>query len=101
MFLLNIAIIFVSAKVNNVRWRYNLHQMLTSTNYGKKQGKVPIRQTEGFGGKRELGILLKIELCQKRSKFCMQFCSGVLNNVLHIFACFPFEILCMQKNTFF
>ena len=41
---------------------------------------------EGFGGKRALGILPKIELCQKRFKFRMQFCSGVLNNVLHIFS---------------
>ena len=41
---------------------------------------------EGFGGKRALGILCKIELCQKRSKFRMQFCLGVLNNVLHVFS---------------
>ena len=41
---------------------------------------------EGFGGKRALGILRKIELCQKRSKFRMQFCLGVLNNVLHVFS---------------
>ena len=41
---------------------------------------------EGFGGKRALGILLKIELCQKHSKFPMQFCLGVLNNVLHVFS---------------
>ena len=40
--------------------------------------------TEGFGGKRVLGILRKIELCQKHSKFRMQFCLGVLNNVLHV-----------------
>ena len=33
---------------------------------------------EGFGGKRALGFLLKIELCQKRSKFHMQFCLGAL-----------------------
>ena len=38
----------------------------------------------GFGGKRAVGILRKIELCQKRSKFRMQFCLGVLNNVLHV-----------------
>ena len=38
---------------------------------------------EGFGGKRALGILGKIELCQKRFKFRMQFC---LNNVLHVFS---------------
>ena len=59
---------------------------------------------EGFGGKRALGILRKIELCQKRSKFRMQFCLGVLNNVLHVFfpeACFFLEILRMRKNTFF
>ena len=43
------------------------------------------RLIEGFGGKRALGILGKIELCQKRSKFRMQFCLGVLNNVLHVF----------------
>ena len=41
---------------------------------------------EGFGGKRAVGILRKIELCQKRSKFRMQFCLGVLNNVLHAFS---------------
>ena len=41
---------------------------------------------EEFGGKRALGILRKIELCQKRSKFRMQFCLGVLNNVLHVFS---------------
>ena len=40
---------------------------------------------EGFGGKRELGFLLKIELCRKRSKFRMQFCLGALKNVLHVF----------------
>ena len=59
---------------------------------------------EGFSGKRALGILRKIELCQKRSKFHMQFCLGVLNNVLHVFfpeAYFLFEILRMRKNTFF
>ena len=31
---------------------------------------------EGFGGKRAVGFLLKIELCRKRSKFRMQFCLG-------------------------
>ena len=41
---------------------------------------------EGFGGKRAVGILRKIELCQKRSKFRMQFCLGVLNNILHVFS---------------
>ena len=41
---------------------------------------------EGFGGKRALGILRKIEHCQKRSKFRMLFCLGVLNNVLHVFS---------------
>ena len=40
---------------------------------------------EGFGGKRVLSILLKSELCQKHSKFRMQFCLGVLNNVLYVF----------------
>ena len=40
---------------------------------------------EGFGGKRALGILLKTELCQKRSKFCMQLCLGALNNVVFVF----------------
>ena len=39
---------------------------------------------EGFFGKRALGSLLKIETCQKRSKFHMQFCLGVLNNVLSV-----------------
>ena len=40
---------------------------------------------EGFGGKRALGFLLKSELCQKCSKFCMKLCFGVFNNVLHVF----------------
>ena len=40
---------------------------------------------EGFGGKRALGFLLKSELCQKRSKFRMQFCLGTLNNVRYVF----------------
>ena len=40
---------------------------------------------EGFGGKRVLGFLLKSELCQSRSKFRMQLCLGVFNNVLHVF----------------
>ena len=40
---------------------------------------------EGFGGKRALGILLKSECCQNRSKFHMQFCLGALNNVLYVF----------------
>ena len=35
--------------------------------------------------KRASGILRKLELCQKRSKFRMQFCLDVLNNVLHVF----------------
>ena len=39
----------------------------------------------GFGRKRALGFLLKIELCRKRSKFRMQFCLGALNNVLYVF----------------
>ena len=42
---------------------------------------------EGFGGKRALGFLLKRELCQKRSKFRMQFCLRVSNNVLHVLSC--------------
>ena len=33
-----------------------------------------------------LGFLLKSELCQKRSKFRMQFFLRVSNNVLHIFS---------------
>ena len=59
---------------------------------------------EGFGGKRAVGFLLKIELYQKRSKFRMQFCLGVLNNVLHVFslklASFLRYYVC-EKNTFF
>ena len=31
-------------------------------------------KVKGSRGKRALGFLLKSELCQKRSKFCMQFC---------------------------
>ena len=42
---------------------------------------------EGFDGKRALGILLKSELCQKCSKFRLQFCLGALNNVLYAFSC--------------
>ena len=59
---------------------------------------------EGFGGKRALGFLLKNELCQKRSKFCMQFCLRVSNNALHVFplkfASFLKYYVC-KKNTFF
>ena len=33
---------------------------------------------EGFGGKRVLDILFKGELCQKHSKFRLQFCLCVL-----------------------
>ena len=40
---------------------------------------------EGFGGKRALGFLLKIELCRKCSKLRMQFCLGALNNALYVF----------------
>ena len=40
---------------------------------------------EGFGGKRALELLLNSELCQKCSKFCMQFCLRGSNNVLHVF----------------
>ena len=39
-----------------------------------KNAPRPITLTvtiEGFGGKRALGFLLKIELCRKRSKFRM------------------------------
>ena len=49
--------------------------------------EINVKLIEGFGGKRALGILCKIELCQKRFKFRMQFCLGVLNNnVLHVFS---------------
>ena len=41
---------------------------------------------EGFGGKRALGFLLKTELCQKCSKFRMQFSLRGSNNVLHVFS---------------
>ena len=41
---------------------------------------------EGFGGKRALGFLLKTELCQKCSKFRMQFSLCGSNNVLHVFS---------------
>ena len=37
------------------------------------QDNALTQQIEGFGGKRAEGFLLKIELCQKRSKFRMQF----------------------------
>ena len=58
---------------------------------------------EGFGGKRALGFLLKIELCRKRSKFRMQFCLGALNNVLYVFFAevfFVYEISRMQKSLY-
>ena len=58
-------------------------ETITVLTHGKLHYGIPI---EGFGGKRALGILRKIELCQKRSKFRMQFCLGVLNNVLHVFS---------------
>ena len=47
-----------------------------------------------------LGFLLKSELCQKCSKFRMQFSLRVSNNVLHVFfseVCIILEILRMQK----
>ena len=60
---------------------------------------------EGFGGKRALGFLLKSELCQKRSKFRIQFCLRVSNNVLHVFslkfASFSRYYVTMQKNPVF
>ena len=56
---------------------------------------------EGFGGKRALGFLLKIELCQKRSKFCMQFCLGALCSVCFFAEVFfVYEILRMQKSLY-
>ena len=58
---------------------------------------------EGFGGKRAVGFLLKIELCRKRSKFRMQFCLGALNDVLYVFFAevfFVYEILHMQKSLY-
>ena len=58
---------------------------------------------EGFGGKRAVGFLLKIELCQKRSKFhnvvlirCVKECSVCFLAEV----CLVFEILCMQKAVF-
>ena len=58
---------------------------------------------EGVGGKRALSLLPKSELCQKRSKFRMQFCLGASNNVLCFFAevCLVFKILHMQKKPVF
>ena len=35
--------------------------------------------------KSSLGILLKSELWQNCSKFCMQFCLGALDNVLYMY----------------
>ena len=49
------------------------------------QHGISVLPIEGFGGKRALGFLFKIELCRKRSKFRMQFCLGALNNVLYVF----------------
>ena len=48
--------------------------------------KIALTAIEGFGGKRALWFLLKSELCQKRFKFCIQFCLRVSNNVLHVFS---------------
>ena len=56
---------------------------------------------EGFSGKRAVGFLLKIELCQKRSKFrndvvlirCVKECSVCFLTEV----CLVFEILHMQK----
>ena len=60
---------------------------------------------ERFGGKRVLGFLLKSELCQKRSKFCMQFCLRVSNNALHVFplkfAFFLKYYVCVAVNFWF
>ena len=58
---------------------------------------------EGFVGKRGLGILLKSELCWKHSKFCVQFCFRVLNNVLDVLF-FPrfssfLQYYVLRKNT--
>ena len=58
---------------------------MTLTQWTKKHS-LASGINEGFGGKRALGILRKIELCQKRFKFRMRFCLGVLNNVLHVFS---------------
>ena len=41
---------------------------------------------------RALGVLLKSELFQKRSKSHMQICLGLLNNVLHVFLFFFAEV---------
>ena len=53
--------------------------------------------------KKALRFFFKSELCQKCSKFCMQFCSGAWNNVpcvfLLKFASFSKYYAC--KNTFF
>ena len=61
------------------------------------------QKVEGFGGKSALDILLKTELCQKRSKLCVQFCLHVLNSVLHVFSLKFASYLryyIRQKNTF-
>jgi len=44
--------------------------------------KAQLRLFEGLGGKRASGVLIKSELCQKHSKFRMQFRSGMLSDVL-------------------
>ena len=43
----------------------------------------------------------KSDLCQKQSKFRIQFCLGMLNNALYFSAgfCSIFDILCVQKTT--
>ena len=76
-------------------WKENQNLQVWFENHWLKEHKVSASYTcakklatviiEGFGGKRAVGFLLKIELCRKRSKFRMQFCLGALNNVLYVF----------------
>ena len=70
--------LFLLRTLHDVRNRNVFHS--TSTRMSNVTKTI-----EGFGGKRAL-VLHKIELCQKRSKFRMQFCLYVLNNVLHVFS---------------
>ena len=57
-----------------------------------------------ISGKRALGFLLKSEICRKRTKFRVQFCLGVLKNVLHVFslkfASFLRYYVCKKKTHF-
>ena len=75
----------VKAKFHEANKRLFVIRSLRKEGYTQDEIDHLFNSIEGFGGKRALGFLLKIELCRKRSKFYMQFCLGALNNVLYVF----------------